>query len=279
MIEGAERLDERAAHFVAARLEARALSDYPGAPPRTLAEAYAVQDAAIDLWPDEVAGWKIGLIPADQREALGAERIAGPIFQADIQRAGASPALLPVFAGGFGAVEAEFVFRIVRDAPPRADWTPESAAGYADALFIGVENAGSPLAAINDLGAAVTASDFGNNAGLVLGAAIADWQKIPFEALVASTTVNGARVGEGDAARIPGSPLAALAFILDHAAARGRPLRKGQFISTGAVTGVHVVGANAVAEADFGRFGAIRCRTVPASARARERTPGRRTEA
>ena len=39
-------------------------------------------------------------------------------------------------------------------------------------MFIGIEIASSPLVNINDYGPAVVASDFGNNAGLLLGAEI-----------------------------------------------------------------------------------------------------------
>ncbi len=40
-------------------------------------------------------------------------------------------------------------------------------------MFIGIEIASSPLQNINDYGPAVVASDFGNNAGLLLGAEVA----------------------------------------------------------------------------------------------------------
>lgn len=264
-----------ASRFVAARREARSLPAYPGSAPTTLAEAYAVQDAAIDLWPDEIAGWKIGLIPPGQREIYGAARIAGPIFRADVQEYQVDAiATLPVFSGGFGAVEAEFVFRMARDAPHGVtDWSHEDAVRLVDALFIGVENAGSPLATINDLGAAVTASDFGNNAGLIIGAEVADWRQRDLATLTAETFIDGQTAGSGDAARIPGTPIAALTFILGHAAARGRPLRAGQFVSTGAVTGVHQISAGQSAEASFGAFGIIRCRAEAATARARGPAP------
>jgi 2-keto-4-pentenoate hydratase len=278
LIRAAQPQDERAAHLVAARLQARALPDYPGAYPVTMPEAYAIQDAAIDLWPDEVAGWKVGLVPAEQRSQLGAERIAGPIFMDQIQRAGREPLAVPVFGGGFAAIEAEFVFRISRDAPPSASWTPEAAADYVDALFAGVENAGSPFAAINDRGAAVTASDFGNNAGLVLASEIPDWRATAWESLTAVTTIDGEIVGQGDAARIPGGPLAALAFMFENAAARGRPLRKGQYVSTGAVTGVHEIKTGARVSIDFGRHGTVRCIAIAATPRARDRAPVRRAD-
>ena len=48
--------------FVRARLNAEALLDFPGTIPTTLNTAYAYQDRAIALWPDNVAGWKVGRI-------------------------------------------------------------------------------------------------------------------------------------------------------------------------------------------------------------------------
>lgn len=68
-----------AGRFVAARLSASALPDYPGPLPRTLAEAYARQDAAIALWPDEIAGWKVGGIADPWVGRFGEPRLLGPI--------------------------------------------------------------------------------------------------------------------------------------------------------------------------------------------------------
>ncbi|MDP2117545.1 MAG: 2-keto-4-pentenoate hydratase, partial [Brevundimonas sp.] len=44
--------------FVEARRSARALATYPGTAPESLEAAYAIQDDAIALWPDRIAGWK-----------------------------------------------------------------------------------------------------------------------------------------------------------------------------------------------------------------------------
>jgi 2-keto-4-pentenoate hydratase len=252
---------------VEARLSAKALAAYPGQTPVDLATAYATQDAAIELWPDDIAGWKIGLIQPEHRAAFAQERIAGPIFKSQVQRARAGETVdLPVFDGGFAAVEAEFVVRLNRDTPTEERaWTAEEAAHYAGAMYIGIELAGSPFREINDHGPAVTASDFGNNAGLVLGAEIANWRDQPLEALKAAMHIDGAQVGVGSAALIPGGPFAALAFIIEHCARRGKRLREGQLISTGATTGVHQIKAGQVARVDFGTFGEISCRAVAAS--------------
>lgn len=252
--------------FVDARRRAVPVREYPGQMPADLASAYAIQDQAIALWDDDVAGWKIGLVAADLRGVLGVDRIAGPIFARQVVVAAPDQTVdLPVVRGGFAAVEAEFVLRIGRDqdATQRV-WSATDAADMVGSIHIGVELAGSPFPGINDHGPAVTVSDFGNNSGLIVGAEVKDWRALNWERATAQTSIESTPVGEGNAAMLPGGPLAALAFLLNHCAVRGKPLRKGQWISSGAVTGVHQIEAGQSAQLSFGSYGVLRCRAVPA---------------
>lgn len=265
-----------AERFVDARLRGASLPAYPGAQPQTLADAYAIQDAAIDLWPDDIGGWKIGLIHPSFRKRFDADRIAGPIFSADTQIAANGDVFdLPVFDGGFAAIEAEFVLRVARDAPAdRTHWSPEEASTFVGAVHVGVESAGSPFPEINDHGPAVTASDFGNNAGLIVGPELKDWDSGALSRHAAATFIGDEKVGVGDASLVPGGPLAAFAFMLGVAASRGRPLRAGQWISTGAVTGVHAIRIGDTARITFGDAINLHCRMVRATPRT---TPRRKT--
>jgi 2-keto-4-pentenoate hydratase len=264
---GADTHVSIATRFVAARRAGVALPGFPGALPPGIDFGYRCQDAAIALWPDRVAGWKVGYIAPERREPGGDERLVGPIFASAVYAASGDALDVPVFVGGFAAVEAEYVFRLGADAPAgKTDWTPDEAAALADALHVGVELAGSPLATINELGPAVVVSDFGNNAGLILGAAIADWRRRDAAELVCSVAVEGREVGRGGAASIAGGPLAALAFALSRNARRGRPLRAGDLVTTGAATGIHDIVAGEAALIDFGAHGRIACRAVPAAA-------------
>jgi 2-keto-4-pentenoate hydratase len=206
--------DAIAEQFVRARLDATALPDFPGSIPATLNTAYAYQDRAIALWPDFVAGWKVGRIGEPWLERLGEDRLVGPIFRRGIRLAPPEQLVeFPVFEGGFAAVEAEFVFRLGVDAPSdKVQWTPDEAARIAMALHIGIETAGSPLATINELGGAVVVTDFGNNAGLLLGPVIPEWRTRPFESLKTETFIEGKSVGRGGALSLPGGPFAALSI-------------------------------------------------------------------
>ncbi len=268
---GFEPASAIAAAFVRARLAASAIDAYPGPIPPDRLSAYDCQEAAIALWPDAIAGWKIGRPMPGQEKDFGDTRLTGPIFRKTVRRADGVVSA-PFIANGFAAVEAEYVFRMGRDAPAgKTDWSTDDVAALVEAMHIGVELAGSPFPGINALGPCVTVSDFGNNAGLILGREIADWRARALHDLACETFIDGASVGRGDAASVLGGPLGALAFLLGHCAARGRPLQAGQLVSTGAATGVHEIRIGQTARMSFGRDGEIECaaaRADPAPHRA-----------
>ena len=251
--------------FVEARRAGQSLSPYPGPAPVTLAEAYGIQDEAIAAWPDRIAGWKLGRIKEPLDQQYGAGRLAGPIFSRNVWQAGAEPTRFPVIDGGFAAVEAEYVILLGATAPDRGDWTADGVVSLIGQVFTGVEIAGSPYSGINESGPAVTASDFGNNAGLILGDEIIGWRDRLAD-LTCTVAIDGQTVGMGGAVDIPGGPLDSLAFLLNLLHQRGRRLEAGQLISTGAATGVHEIHIGQSAVADFGSDGRIACRAVAATA-------------
>jgi 2-keto-4-pentenoate hydratase len=259
-----------AAAFVAARRAGRALSDFPGQIPADLVAAYACQDAAIALWPDAVAGWKVGYIAAAQRDGSGDPRLVGPIFRNAVWSDRPSEVLdIPVFVGGFAAVEAEYIFRLGQDVPEgKTEFSRDEALALVAALHVGVETAGSPLATINQLGPRVVVSDFGNNAGLILGPEIPDWTRVSASSLRCHCHIDGLPVGSGGAESVPDGLAASLAFALGRCARRGIRLRAGALVTTGAATGIHDIRVGQVARLDFEGIGSIQCRAVAALANA-----------
>jgi len=61
-----------AAGFVDARKHNTPLPHFPGERPTTLAQAYAVQDAALTMWDRAICGWKVGRINPPDDALLGA---------------------------------------------------------------------------------------------------------------------------------------------------------------------------------------------------------------
>src|SRR5690606_4235255 len=229
-----------------------------------LETAYRCQDAAIDLWPDEIGGWKVGRIPPAAEEGFRSDRLAGPIFRPTIYKSDSGRELeIPVFAGGFAAIEAEFVIVVDGDAPrEKLEWSPEEAGALIRDLRIGLEMASSPLKIINDLGPAAIVSDFGNNAGLIIGPSIADWQSRSLESLSCEAFIEGRSVGKGGAFNLTGGPIRSMQFILELAARRGRPLRAGHVIATGQTTGIHDIEVGQTARIAFGNDGDIHCKAI-----------------
>ena len=250
---------------MAARAAAEALPGFPGALPDSLDGAYAIQEASIARWADSVAGWKIGMIPAGHRLRVGDERLAGPIFKSSI--VGIEPGAtrtMPIYAGGFAAVEAEFILELGRAVHPSdREYSDADLIDLVSSLFVGAEIASSPMAAINKLGPTCVVSDFGNNAGLLLGPAVANWNSRDLDSLTAKVMIDGAVVGDATASAIPGGPLAALRFLLGLAATRGFELPEGTLISTGAVTGIHSVSVSSAARVDFGPSGWFDVKFMP----------------
>ena len=258
--------DIRAGCFVRARLRAQPLAEYPGNMPESLAEAYAIQGRAIGLWPDALAGWKVGRINPPWDSAYGTDRLAGPIFRSQISQSRGTPVDCYIFEGGFGAVESEIVVITGHDAPAeKLKWTLEEAHEIAGSVHIGAEIASSCFAGINDHGPLVTISDFGNNNGLVLGQEIIGWRDASPENWKMRTLIDGGEAGRSDAASIPGGPIESLRQLLEISAARGLPLRKGMYVSTGAVTGVHAALPGQTASVEADGMDTIYIRLLPAS--------------
>jgi 2-keto-4-pentenoate hydratase len=260
--------DAIAAAFVEARRSARGLAAYPGARPSDLIQAYRIQDRAIALDGREIAGWKVGRINPPDDLMLGANRLAGPIFVGTtIDAADGSVPEMPVFADGFAAGEAELLLHVAagnRGAKPHNDAATKT---LIDQVRLGIEVASSPYPGINADGPCVTASDFGNNAGLVLGASLAGWRDIDLCAIPVRSLVDGEEIGAATAASMLDGPYGAVRFLLAALDARGIDYSRGVWVSSGAITGVHSVRPGQRFTAIFGEHGAVECRLKDASAR------------
>ena len=262
------RIQENAAsvarRFVDARLRAEGLADYPGVLPASLDDAYAIQDAAIAEWAQPVLGWKVGRILSPLSERYASDRLAGPIF--NVFHAGkGSFCDMAVFGQGFAAAEAEFVLRIgAKLQEGKIQYTLAEAAELIDAVHVGIEIASSPLRPINDLGPTAIVSDFGNNNGLVIGPQIPDWRESGFEEWDVMTSIDGIEKGRGQASSFANGALGSARFLFELMARRGILLQAGQWISSGAVTGVHDVRPGQTAMVRFDRWYELNCRAVAA---------------
>lgn len=232
--------------FLAARAEKTPLTLYPGAMPQTMADAYAIQSAAIDFDGRRIGGWKVGRIAPELVERYGGERIAGPIFADEIAPDGAA---MPVYADGFAAAEAEVLLRL-GDVSDR-DHDIDSVRDCITEVRTGIEIASSPFPDINRHGPAVTASDYGNNKGLVLGPPIPDWRDRDLITMPVEMTIDGDPVGAATMETMLDGPFGSALFLIRTLRVRGIAIEPGTWVSAGAITGVHEIAVGQRAEALF----------------------------
>jgi 2-keto-4-pentenoate hydratase len=98
----------------------------------------------------------------------------------------------------------------------------------------------------------------------VIGPEIADWRDSGFEEWEVVTRIDGATVGAGRASGFPDGAIGAARFLLELMARRGIALVPGQWISSGAVTGVHPARPGQRVEARFSEAVSLACKLVAA---------------
>jgi 2-keto-4-pentenoate hydratase len=248
------------AALVNARREGAVLAEFPGQHPADLREAYRIQDQAIALTGRTVGGWKVGRIAASLIAKYGAERIGGPIFVDQISYAADGQPVEMSILRGFAAVEAEILLKV--GATPDRELTLDTAVDFVSEVRLGIEIASSPFPGINEHGPAVTASDFGNNFGLVVGPLIEDWRMIDLLHMPTKLEIEDELQGEGILANMLDGPFGSFAFLSNMLAHRGLALKEGDWVSTGAITGVHQIEAGKHARAVFADRYTVDCRTI-----------------
>ncbi|MHA7899872.1 MAG: 2-keto-4-pentenoate hydratase [Henriciella sp.] len=225
-----------------ARWARTVLNSFPGELPADLDEAYAVQDRSISVWDDQVVAWKVGGIPPEMRPVLGQDWVTGPIYAKRQKTASQAPVRMPVFEGGFAAVEAEIILEfgdlreLTSSSPSAAEIEP-----YIARCYIGVEIASSPMPDINKIGPLAVISDFGNNHGMIVGREIHEWSPEILSSIEVKTYVEGKRVGTAFPPAPPAGPMGAAAFLVSNLKRRGHAIPPGLRVSSGALTGIHDV--------------------------------------
>ncbi len=244
--------------IVAARRAGASLDGLPDAcRPRTLAEGYAMQRAAIAQWADAQAGWKIGATAKSVQDLFGVtEPIYGPVFAATVHRA---PARLPAKAFQHLMIEAEFALAFgaelkARDRAYRREEILDAVATVMPALEI----VSPRFARLPADEAPLLIADFCANGGAVLGPPCADWRRLDFPAHEVALTIGGKLRQRGTGAVALGNPLNALEWLVNALCSRGIGLAAGQFVLTGTVTGIHAPLPGESACADFGALGEVR---------------------
>ncbi|HXM83678.1 MAG TPA: fumarylacetoacetate hydrolase family protein [Burkholderiales bacterium] len=207
--------------------------------PRTLEEAYAIQDCFVALRAKKrggIAGYKIALATAQMQRFVGVDAPqAGAMLEFTLHR---TPARVRAADYVHLIVEFEIGVEIAEDLPA-AD-----APFFRDRVARAVGGVMPAIELADDRGADYTQlaqhpleliADNGWNDGAVLGYTVYEWQNIDLAAVRGVATINGKAVGEGRGADAMGHPFDAVAWVADHLARHGRGLLRGDVVITGSL--------------------------------------------
>jgi 2-keto-4-pentenoate hydratase len=205
--------------------------------PGSMEDAYRIQDEVHRLFETEsglgpLGGHKIALTSRAVQELCGVDRPAyGAIFASVIRR---SPAVLRAADFMHLGLEFELGVRIGRDVPAAgAPYDQATIAPYVEACMPAFELIEDRHADYGDLDAESILTDRCWCAGVVLGAPVEDWRRRDLATAPVELIWNGEVVDRGVAGDSLGHPLAGLAWIANHLAARGRSMTAGEIVITG----------------------------------------------
>ena len=251
-----KRVEDAAAFLAAARREGRVIEALPETcRPQSLAEGYEVQNAFRAIWPDTVAGWKIGATARPPWRGSGwTIRCTGPSSPARSTRARPDRGADAARDG-----DRERICLPIRPRPagPRAPYTREEIIAAIDALIPAFEIVGTRFAQVPYGDAGSVVADCMLNAAMVLGTPITDWRGLDIPHHPVRLTIDGVVKGEGTGSDALGDPRNVLDWVVEKLRAGGIGLKQGQILSTGTCTGVIPFAHGQTAIADFGALGRV----------------------
>jgi 2-keto-4-pentenoate hydratase len=244
-----DRLQQAAELLLEARRTVQPIDDLPPAmAPRTLEEAYYVQDLMLKAI-GKAGGWKVGATSPDGIPFYAPMPVDG--FATSGERIAREYRRLR-------GVEAEIAFLMGKDLPPRS--TPYSRDELFDAIASchpAIELLESGLRDPDAVDRLTAIADLQSNGGFISGSAVEGWQEFDFAKESAQMNVDGfVRVANGKNAA-GGDLLRLVLWLANEAQGRTGGLRAGQWITTGSWTGKIMADSGSVALARFPHFGEV----------------------
>ena len=166
---------------------------------------------------------------------------------------------LPAAHLHMAVMEAEFVFRLANDLPPRGhNYSLEDVVAATASLHLGIEVPDSRFEDFSIVGAPQLIADNACTEFFVLGAAVPEsWRDLDLAGHQISVAINGETAAEGTGANVLGDPRRALAWLANDRVTHGAPLRAGEIITTGTCIVPAAIGPGVHVVADFGALGCI----------------------
>lgn len=226
--------------------------------PTDLEDAYAIQDLVVDgALPtgERRVGYKVACTSEIAQAAL---RIDRPVFgQLMSHTTSPSGTVLDTDRFVHRVVEAEFGFRMASDVTVReGGHTHESIAAHVESVMPSVEIVDHRFESWA-VGALPVAADNAIHGWWVHGEPLSDWHHLDLASAGVEVHRNDELVTSGSGAMVLGHPLTVLAWLADELPRFGRPLRAGDFVTTGVTTDVFEAETGDHLHAEFAGIGSV----------------------
>jgi 2-keto-4-pentenoate hydratase len=247
-----DRLQQAAEIFLEARRTVQPIDDLPpGLVPRTMEEAYYVQDRMLQAI-GKAGGWKVGATSPDGTPFYAPMPVEGFATNGEV---------IARQYRRLRGVEAEIAFLMGKDLPPRvAPYSRAEVVGAIASCSPAIELLESALLNPDAVDRLTAIADLQSNGGFVPGSPVEGWQDFDFSTESAQMNVDGfVRVANGKNAA-GGDLLRLVIWMANEAQGRTGGLLAGQWITTGSWTGKIMADSGSVALARFPRFGEVTVR-------------------
>ncbi len=214
-----------------------------------LDDVYAVQDLVTEQLGRGIGAWKTS--PMDPGELP----FAGPIYADEIYATGVKIPASNLFVIG---IEGEIAFRLNKDLPARAaPYTREDILDAIEEMLPLIEVVDTRMVNGMEQDATFKMADNQSNAGIVIGAGVKGWEAVNATTVDVHLTANGKPLHSGKSTSPIEDMFDLMAGTVNVCAARNRPIRAGDIITTGSCTGIEFVEPGAEVVLEFPGIGRV----------------------
>jgi 2-keto-4-pentenoate hydratase len=212
-----------------------------GSEPRTLEDAYAIQDRLIQMLGWEIGGWFCACTNPEIQKLLGlSEPYYARLLKRDIKK---SPAVLRQADYPPMVVECEFAFLLRKDLPARPHpYTREEVAATIERVHPAMEVVAGHLKDWQQQDVFAVIADNGTDGALVYGEpSVEDWRSVDLPGIEIPLRVNGEEARRGRGSNVLGDPLEAFVWLANALSKAGVGLKAGHIHNTGTATSIQSV--------------------------------------
>ena len=254
-------------HLVALAAEFLAQSRLEGGPtsappdklvPETDLDGYAVQVVVHQILQKagygRLVGHKVGCTTEVMQKFLNIDYpCAGEVFNSTVYE---KTTILPLSKFHRVGIECEIAARIESDMiGTLGPYTIESVKDAVSAMMAAIELVDDRYENYSNLSAPTLIADDFFNAGAVLGKENKNWRSLDLKKIMGTLFIDNKQHSRGISADILGDPMEALAWLANHRAGLGKPLRSGDFVLLGSVTQTVFIEESAFVEVDLEGLG------------------------